>query len=111
MFLQFNRRPAQLRRIGASLQKLLQISEATLARGLARRLKNSFGGSFEFAGILELVRQLFGTIHIKFTHLAPAILELGKISGIQVQLLRHLHLAQTKALSGTHQKFAFFKVS
>ena len=30
---------------------------------------------------------------------------------IEVQPLRHLHLAQTQAFSGSYQKFAFFKVS
>ena len=111
MFLQFNCRPAQLRRIGASFQKPLQIPQATLARRLAGRFKNGFRGSFEFVGILKLARQLIGAIHIKLIHLASAVFELGKIGGIQVQLLRHLHLAQPEAFSGADQKFAFFKIS
>ena len=111
MFLQFNRRPAQLRRIGAGFQKLLQIPQATFARRLAARFKNRFRRGFELVGIFKPARQLFRAIHIKFIDLAPAVFELGKVSGIQVQLLRHLHLAQTEAFSRGNQKFAFFKVS
>ena len=111
MFLQLNRRPSELRRIGAGFQKLLQIPEATLARrrGLAR-FKNGFGRGAEFVRIFELARQLFGTANIKLIHFAPAVFELRKVRGIQVQLLRHLHLAETQPFSGGGQKFAFFNI-
>ena len=111
MLLQFNRRPAQLRRVRARFQKPLQVAQATLARGMARGFQNRFCGRFQFIRVLKFVRHLFGAIHIKLIDLATAVFELRKVRGIQVQLLRHLHLAEPKAFSGGNQKFAFFKVS
>ena len=113
MILQFNRGPAQLRGVRARIQKLLQILQTTLARrlNLVRSFIQRTRGGFEFICIFKLTRQLLRALHVKFVHLAPAVFELGKIRGIQVQLRRHLHLAETKAFSRGHQKFAFVKIS
>jgi len=48
---------------------------------------------------------------VELIDLTAAIFELGNIGGIQVKLLRHLHLAQTQAFSGGLQEFAFFQIS
>ena len=80
-------------------------------RGETHRFADRLGGGFEFVCIFKLARQFVGALHIKLIHLAPAIFELRKIRGIKVQLLRHLHLAETQALSGCNQKFAFIKIS
>ena len=64
-----------------------------------------------FMGIFKFPRQFFRAIDVKFIHFAPAVFELGNIGGIQVKLLRHLHLAQTQAFSGRFEEFAFFQIS
>lgn len=113
MLLQFHCSPAQLRGVRARLKKMLQILQTTLARrlDLVRCFIQGARCGFEFICIFKLTRQLFRTLHIKFIHLTPAVFELGKIRGIQVQLRRHLHLAVAKTFSGSYQKFSFVKIS
>jgi len=48
---------------------------------------------------------------VELIDLTAAVFELGNIGGIQVKLLRHLHLAQTQAFSGRFEEFAFFQIS
>lgn len=61
--------------------------------------------------ILKFPRQFFSAVHIEFIHLAPAVFELGKVRGIEIQFLRHGNLADGKSAAGSFQQFAFVKIS
>jgi len=113
MFFQFNSCPSELGGVCARLQKQLQILQASLAgrRGLLEGFLDRLSGGSEFVCVFKFACQLVRALNVKLIHLPPAIFELRKIGGIKVQLLRHLHLAETQAFSGGNQKFAFIKIS